>query len=71
MANPSAMILSGRLMFDYIGWADAGDLVRDAIEAQIQSGRVTYDVERQIEGGEKIATSTYAAEVAERIRELA
>jgi isocitrate dehydrogenase len=71
MANPSAMILSGRLLFDYIGWADAGDLVRDAIEAQIQSGRVTYDVERQIEGGEKIATSTYAAEVAERIRELA
>jgi isocitrate dehydrogenase len=69
--NPSAMILSGKLMFEYMGWDDAGQLVLDALEAQIGSGRVTYDVERQIEGGEKVATSTYAEEVAERVRDLA
>jgi len=71
MANPSAMMLSGKLMFEYMDWYDAAELIRDAIEAQIQSGRVTYDVERQIEGGERIGTSQYAEEVAERVRELA
>jgi isocitrate dehydrogenase len=71
MANPTAMILSGRLMFDYLGWEDAGDLVRDAVEAQVQSKRVTYDIERQIEGGERIGTSEFADEVADRIVDLA
>ncbi|QLG63119.1 isocitrate dehydrogenase (NADP(+)) [Halorarum salinum] len=69
--NPTAMILSGREMLDYLGWSDAADLVRDAVEAQISSGRVTYDLERQIEGGEKLATSEFAEEVVERIHDLA
>jgi len=69
--NPSAMILSGRIMLEYMGWGDAADLVRDAVEAQISAKRVTYDIERQIEGGTKLATSEFAAEVAERIYELA
>jgi isocitrate dehydrogenase len=71
MANPSAMMLSGRLLLDYLGWDDAADLVRDAVEAQISSGRVTYDLERQIEGGEKLGTSEYAAEVVDRIEDRA
>jgi isocitrate dehydrogenase len=69
--NPSAIILSGRIMLEYVGWDDAATLVRDAVEAQISSKRVTYDIERQIEGGEKLATSEFAAEVAERIRDMA
>ena len=69
--NPSAMILSGRIMLEQLGWDDAADLVRDAVEAQISSKRVTYDIERQIEGGEKLATSEFAAEIVERIEEQA
>ncbi len=69
--NPSALILSGRILLEYLGWQDAADLVRDALEAQIQSKRVTYDIHRQIDGGEKLATSEFAAEVAERIESLA
>jgi len=69
-ANPTAMILSGRILLEHIGWQDAADLVRDAVEAQISSKRVTYDLERQIEGGEKLATSEYAEEIVERIHEL-
>ncbi|WP_435128080.1 isocitrate dehydrogenase (NADP(+)) [Halobaculum sp. D14] len=69
--NPTAMILSGREMLDYLGWNDAADLVRDAVEQQISSGRVTYDLERQIEGGEKLATSEFAEEVVDRIYDLA
>ena len=69
-ANPTAMILSGRLMLEYMGWKDAGQLVRDAVEETISSGDVTYDLERQIEGGNKLATSEYADAVVENIEKL-
>ncbi|PSQ06970.1 NADP-dependent isocitrate dehydrogenase [Halobacteriales archaeon QS_6_71_20] len=69
--NPTAMILSGREMLDYLGWHDAADLVRDAVEAQISAGRVTYDLERQREGATKLATSEFADEVVERVHDLA
>ncbi|WP_128906372.1 isocitrate dehydrogenase (NADP(+)) [Halorubrum amylolyticum] len=69
--NPTAMILSGREMLDYLGWSDAADLVRDAVEETISSGKVTYDLHRQIEGGEKLATSEFADAVVEQIDELA
>jgi isocitrate dehydrogenase len=69
--NPSAMILSGRLMLEYIGWEDASKLVRDAVEKTISSKKVTYDIERQIDGGEKLATSEFADEVCANIEDLA
>jgi len=69
--NPTAMILSGVLMFEYMGWLDAADLVRDACEATIASKRVTYDLHRQIEGGEKLATSEFAEAVVGNIEDLA
>ena len=65
--NPTAMILSGREMLEYVGWSDAADLVRDAVEETIASGRVTYDLHRQIEGGEKLATSEFADAVVDEI----
>jgi isocitrate dehydrogenase len=68
--NPTAMILSGRIMFEYIGWNDAGELIRDAVEETISNGEVTYDLHRQIEGGDKLATSTYADAVVDKIHEL-
>jgi isocitrate dehydrogenase len=70
-ANPTAMILSGKLMLEYIGWDDAADLVHEAVENQISEHRVTYDLERQVEGGVKLSTSEYAEEVVERIEDLA
>jgi isocitrate dehydrogenase len=69
--NPTAMILSGRIMFEYMGWKDAGKLVRDAVEETIASGEVTYDLHRQIEGGTKLATSEFADAIVENIRDLA
>lgn len=69
--NPTAMILSGREMLDYLGWDDAADLVREAVEETISSGKVTYDLHRQIEGGEKLATSEFADAVVENIEDLA
>lgn len=69
--NPTAMILSGRLLLEYMGWQDAADLIRDAVEAQIVSGRVTYDLAREREDATEVGTSTFADEVVERIQELA
>ncbi|MGQ4556811.1 isocitrate dehydrogenase (NADP(+)) [Halobellus sp. GM3] len=69
--NPTAMILSGREMFEYMGWKDAGSLIRDAVEKTISEGDVTYDLHRQIEGGTKLATSEFAEAVVENIDELA
>ncbi len=69
--NPTALILSGQMMLEYLGWSDAAQLVIDAVEATISDGLVTYDLERQLEDAEKLATSEFAAEVVDRIDELA
>ena len=69
--NPSAIILSGRLMLEYMGWDDAADLVGDAVEETIKSKYVTYDLHRQIEGGTKVGTSEFADRVVETIESLA
>ncbi|HKL27780.1 MAG TPA: isocitrate dehydrogenase (NADP(+)) [Natrialbaceae archaeon] len=69
--NPSAMILSGRIMLEYMGWDDAAQLVGDAVEETIASKYVTYDLHRNIEGGEKVGTSEFADRVAETVHELA
>jgi isocitrate dehydrogenase len=68
--NPTAMVLSGRIMLEQLGWDDAADVVRDAVEATISAGEVTYDLHRQIEGGTELATSEYADAVCERIAAL-
>lgn len=70
MANPTAMTLSGRLLFEFLGWDDASELLYEALESQITAERVTYDIERQIDGGERISTSQFAAEVCGRIEDL-
>ncbi|WP_254840565.1 isocitrate dehydrogenase (NADP(+)) [Natronomonas marina] len=69
--NPTAMILSGRIMLEFMGWNDAATLVRDAVEQTIVDRKVTYDIERQIEGGEKLATSEYSEAVVDNLRDLA
>lgn len=69
--NPTAMILSGRIMLEYMGWDDAADLIRDALEEAITEKQVTYDIERQISGGTKLSTSDFAGKVADTIHDLA
>ena len=69
--NPTAMILSGRIMLEYLGWKDAAQLVRDAVEQTISEGTVTYDLHRQTEGATKVATSEFADAIVENIESLA
>ncbi|MEF8851973.1 MAG: NADP-dependent isocitrate dehydrogenase [Haloarculaceae archaeon] len=71
MANPTAMILSGHLMFDYMGWKDAAELVRDAVETTISAKKVTYDFARNIDDAEKLGTTEYTEAVIDNVEDLA
>jgi isocitrate dehydrogenase len=46
--NPSSLILSGVSMLEYMGWREAGNLIREALTRTIQDRTVTYDLERQM-----------------------
>lgn len=57
--NPSSVILSGEMMFRYLGWTEAADLILRGIEGAIASGRVTYDFARLTEGATEIKCSEF------------
>jgi isocitrate dehydrogenase len=57
--NPSSVILSGEMMFRYLGWDEAADRIIDAMNTTISQKRVTYDFERLMEGATKLATSEF------------
>ena len=58
--NPSSVILSGAMMLDYMGWLEASNAVRTALQATIKSRIVTYDLARQIEGATEVKCSEFA-----------
>ena len=58
--NPSSLILSGVLMFEYLGWNKAGDLITSAMEETITDKLVTYDFARLMEGATLLKTSEFA-----------
>ena len=58
--NPGSVILSGEMMFRYMGWNEAADLVIAALGKAIESKRVTYDLARMIEGSTELKTSEFA-----------
>jgi len=65
--NPSALILSGRLMFEYMGWDEASSVILDALETTIGQKRVTYDFERNLEGAELLKCSEFGQAVVENM----
>jgi len=71
MANPTAMILSGQLLFDYMGWTDTASLLVDAVETTIAEGMVTYDLARQREDATEVGTEAFADAVVDRLDEIA
>ena len=59
--NPSSVILSGVLMFQYLGWPEVGKLIEDALEKTILQKKVTYDLARQLGSDVKpLKTSEFA-----------
>jgi isocitrate dehydrogenase len=58
--NPSSLMFSGSMMFDYIGWKEVSELIADAFGKTIQQKIVTYDFARQMEGATEVSTSAFA-----------
>ena len=58
--NPGSVILSGALMFEYIGWAEAANSIYRGLEKTIQSKMVTYDFHRLTENAKLLKTSEFA-----------
>jgi isocitrate dehydrogenase len=58
--NPGSLILSGVMMLRWLGWREAGDAIESALARTIEQKRVTYDLERQMEGATLLRTSEFA-----------
>jgi isocitrate dehydrogenase len=58
--NPGSVILSGVMMFEYLGWNEVGKLIVNGIENAIREKRVTYDLARQMPGSTEVSTSGFA-----------
>jgi len=67
--NPTAEILTGALMFEYLGWREASEMIKKAVEMTIKSGIVTYDIHRHM-GGKLVGTKEFAQAVVENLQTL-
>ena len=57
--NPGSVVLSGEMMFRYLGWTEVADLILKGLNGAIGSKRVTYDFARQMEGATEIKCSQF------------
>jgi isocitrate dehydrogenase len=58
--NPGSVILSGEMMFRYLGWVEAADAIIGAMDRTIGQKIVTYDFARLMEGAHEVSTSAFA-----------
>jgi isocitrate dehydrogenase len=65
--NPGSVMLSGVMLFDFIGWSEAARLIESSMEKTIQQKHVTYDFERQMQGATKVKTSEFASRMIENM----
>jgi isocitrate dehydrogenase len=65
--NPSSVMLSGVMMLDHMGWREASRSIIDALTRTIGQKRVTYDLERQMQGATKVKTSEFASAIIENM----
>jgi isocitrate dehydrogenase len=67
VVNPSSLILSGAMMFNFMGWTEAEQLIEKGIAGSIASKKVTYDFHRLMEGATKLKCSEFADAVIENM----
>jgi isocitrate dehydrogenase len=59
VVNPSSVILSGEMMFRYMGWIEVADLILKGVNGAIGAKTVTYDFHRLMEGATKVKCSEF------------
>jgi isocitrate dehydrogenase len=67
LINPGSLILSGAMMFDYLGWNEVGQRIRKAMEETISKKTVTYDLARQMEGASMLKCSEFGSAIIENL----
>ncbi len=65
--NPGSLILSGMMMLEHLGWNEAANLLEHGIELTIKQKRVTYDLERQMDGATLLKCSEYGNAIVENM----
>ncbi len=65
--NPGSVMLSGVMLFDFIGWPEAARMIESSMEKTIGQKYVTYDFERQMQGATKAKTSEFATRMIENM----
>ncbi len=61
--NPSSVILSGVMMFDYMGWKKVGKIIEKGLKGAIKAKNVTYDFERLMKNATKLKCSEFGDEI--------
>ena len=65
--NPCSVILSGVMMLNWLGWNEAASSIENAISRAIRQKRVTYDLERQMEGATLLKTSEFGQAIIDNL----
>ncbi len=65
--NPGSVILSGVMMFEFMGWTEAARLIETGLEAAIKNKTVTYDFERLMEGAKLLKCSEFAKAIVDNM----
>jgi isocitrate dehydrogenase len=68
--NPGSVVLSGEMMFRYLGWTDAADRLVAALETTIQAKVVTYDFARLMEGAKEVKCSEFGTAIIDNMAKL-
>jgi isocitrate dehydrogenase len=67
VVNPGSVVLSGEMMFRYLGWNEVADLIVKGLNGAIRSKRVTYDFARLMEGATEIKCSQFGGNIIEHM----
>jgi len=67
--NPGSLILSAVMMLEHLGWKESADLIDLGLRQAISQKRVTYDLERQMEGATILKTSEFASAIIENMNQ--
>ncbi|MCK5098557.1 MAG: NADP-dependent isocitrate dehydrogenase [Desulfobacteraceae bacterium] len=67
LANPCSLILSGAMMFDYMGWNSVADKIRAGVSKALKSGNLTHDLASQIQGANQVKCSDFGRIIADLI----
>jgi isocitrate dehydrogenase len=65
--NPTSVMLSGVMMFEFLGWKEAAKLIEDGVRKTIEQKKVTYDFHRLMEGATKVKCSEFATYIIENM----